>query len=77
MSDVRPLDATLVDAALNELACAQGEHAWKFIGCAPCCCDDLGGCSMPVHVCENCGDCDYGENEESSIVRTRCREEHP
>lgn len=69
------LDQAKVDAALSQLACAQGDHRWKFIGCGGCCCDDIGGCSLPVHQCEECGDCDYGDNPESDEIRAKCADE--
>jgi hypothetical protein len=29
---------------------------------------------VPVHACEVCGDCDYGENAEAVAVRAECIE---
>ena len=56
--------------------CAEmGEHDWKFIGgCNAGCHDDcsLCGCSVPVHQCARCGDCDYGENSEAESIIANC-----
>jgi hypothetical protein len=30
-------------------------------------------CSVPVHICSRCGDCDYGENEEARETIAACR----
>ncbi len=51
--------------------CAAG-HDWKHIGgrnagcCRDCC------CSVPVHECRLCGDCDYGDNAEARATLERC-----
>lgn len=55
-------------------------HRWVFKGGANCGCqwtDEDGGlasgsCSVPVHECEVCGDCDYGQNQEAIETRERC-----
>lgn len=48
-----------------------GKHDWQFYGGANCGCQD-GGCSVPVHKCVRCGDCDYGENDEAESIRRDC-----
>lgn len=53
--------------------CVELGHRWKFIGCSLCCCED-GYCSVPVHECEACRDCDYGDNPEATKIRARCAE---
>lgn len=62
-------------------SCAELGHDWKFIGGAHCGCTEIGargrdlvcvGCSVPVHECARCGDCDYGENDEAVEVRAEC-----
>lgn len=50
-------------------------HKWKHIGGRNCGCDD-GNCSVPVHKCESCGDCDYGENEKANAKRSECEREY-
>ncbi len=52
----------------------QVQHDWRSTGgcnagCGPDCC-----CSVPVHECAACGDCDYGDNEEAREVRADCRD---
>ncbi|WP_439398521.1 hypothetical protein ACRQ5Q_14595 [Bradyrhizobium sp. PMVTL-01] len=37
-------------------------------------CDDDCCCSVPVHKCTRCGDCDYGENEEAEQTSEKCAE---
>jgi hypothetical protein len=54
--------------------CAEVGHRWRSIGGANCGCED-GGCSVPVHECEVCGDSDYGENEWAAKVRAECASE--
>lgn len=54
----------------GEHPCAVLGHRWVFIGGASRTLSDGGYCSVPVHECEACGDCDYGENEDAEeIVR--------
>lgn len=55
------------------LGCHDG-HDWRSIGGANAGCDDVCRCSVPVHQCARCGDCDYGENEEATEVRRECAE---
>jgi hypothetical protein len=51
--------------------CAVLGHDWKHIGGCNCGCPD-GQCSVPVHECRACGDCDYGDNEEANDKRAEC-----
>lgn len=60
-------------------SCAEVGHRWKFTGGRNCCCEavevgESGGCSIPVHECEVCGDCDYGDNQDATDVRATCLE---
>lgn len=50
-------------------------HAWKSIGGANAGCDKNCCCSVPVHECSDCGDCDYGDNAEADEVRRNCEVE--
>lgn len=54
--------------------CAEvGAHDWRFIGGKNAGCDVDGcGCSVPVHECRRCGDCDYGDNPEADRVLREC-----
>lgn len=49
-------------------------HKWKQIGGQWCGCKGMedGGCSVPVHECEACGDCDYGGSAISDEIRLEC-----
>lgn len=63
-----------VDQIKRQMAaasCAEVGHRWKHIGGRNCGCDD-GWCSLPVHECTACGDCDYGENAEAEETRAEC-----
>ncbi|MCL8382117.1 hypothetical protein [Xanthobacter aminoxidans] len=51
--------------------CAEVGHRWKHIGGKNCGCEN-GSCSVPVHECTVCGDCDYGENAEAEETRAEC-----
>lgn len=55
--------------------CAEVGHDWKHIGGANAGCLDECTCSVPVHTCTKCGDCDYGENLESSQIRNDCEQD--
>lgn len=35
-------------------------------------CGDGCNCSVPVHQCPKCGDCDYGQNPEADAKRAAC-----
>jgi hypothetical protein len=50
-------------------------HKWMFIGGASRTLSDGGYCSVPVHKCEFCGDCDYGENDEARQIIAECEEQ--
>jgi ribosomal protein L29 len=80
--------AEKLDAARAEVArlerqaaaatCAEIGHRWVSLGGCNCGCEgngrEYGGCSVPVHECAICGDCDYGENHDAEEVRRRCAE---
>lgn len=54
--------------------CAEVGHRWRHIGGknAGCELDRDCKCSVPVHECEVCGDCDYGDNAEAREKRSDC-----
>lgn len=58
---------------LNLYDCSAQGHDWKSRGGCNAGCDDDCACSVPVHECTRCGDCDYGDNEEAEEVRRDCR----
>lgn len=56
--------------------CAEVGHRWKHIGGSNASCERSDcGCSVPVHECEVCKDCDYGDNAEAKEVRRSCTEQ--
>lgn len=68
------LDRLIAEAAVlagGDHPCAVLGHKWEFSGGANCGCPD-GACSVPVHECDACGDCDYGDNDEADEVRADC-----
>jgi hypothetical protein len=50
------------------------EHDMQSIGGCNAGCEADCACSIPVHKCSRCGDCDYGENDEAEEVRRWCKE---
>lgn len=54
------------------VGCERG-HDMQSTGGCNCGCED-GACSVPVHVCTRCGDCDYGDNAEATEIRQHCAE---
>lgn len=55
--------------------CGEVGHRWESFGGKNAGCGDHCGCSVPVHVCAVCGDCDYGDNAEAEETIRRCKEE--
>jgi hypothetical protein len=55
--------------------CDQVGHAWSRVGGANCGCHLDATCSVPVHVCKRCGECDYGHNVEAEDRRAACAED--
>ena len=52
-------------------SCLKLGHDWIFSGGKNCGCVD-GDCSVPVHKCSRCGDCDYGDNAEADRLKESC-----
>lgn len=52
--------------------CIKNGHTWRFKGGANAGCCDHCDCSVSVHECIVCGDCDYGENDEKADVLANC-----
>lgn len=76
---IRPtteLDRLIAQAGVlagGDHPCTVLGHKWEHRGGANCGCPD-GHCSVPVHECKGCGDCDYGDNPEAHETRRQCRE---
>lgn len=70
-AEVRRLEQQAAAATCAEL----GEHDWQMIGGRNAACHDdpsLCNCSVPVHQCSRCGDCDYGDNPEGERIVANC-----
>jgi hypothetical protein len=52
--------------------CADLGHDWQCLGGCNCGCHEDACCSVPVHECARCKDCDYGQNSEADKVRAAC-----
>lgn len=65
------LAAEAVALAGGDHPCDLLGHKWVFTGGANYGCEE-GRCSVPVHHCDSCDDCDYGDNEEATEVRRVC-----
>lgn len=79
-SDARtsPLDRLIAEASVlagGTHPCSVLGHKWESTGAAWCGCEG-GRCFVPVHECEACGDCDYGDNEDADDVRAECDLRH-
>lgn len=57
--------------------CREYGHDWQFHGGANAGCGPDCGCSVSVHVCAKCGDCDYGDNPEAAELRASCAADNP
>ena len=55
--------------------CREYGHDWQFFGGRNAGCGDGCQCSVSVHVCRKCGDCDYGENAEAIAIMAACAEQ--
>lgn len=53
-----------------------GEHVMVLYGGTNAGCGDLCICSVPVYVCELCGDCDYGDNDEALAIVEKCNDKN-
>lgn len=62
-----------IERQIAAASCREAGHDWQFKGGRACCCDGDGDCSLPVHECAACGDCDYGDNPEADDIRAACR----
>lgn len=60
--------------AIRQGPCREYGHAWEFYGGRNAGCGDGCNCSVPVNMCNKCGDCDYGDNAEADQIRQHCAE---
>lgn len=78
--------ADQIEEARNHLAqlerqakhaiCRDLGHDWRMLGGKNAGCGDGCGCSVPVHECARCGDCDYGDNEWAARTVDECADRH-
>jgi len=52
--------------------CAREGHQWVSYGGRNASCSKDCHCSIPVHECARCGDCDYGDNAEAKAKIEAC-----
>ena len=81
MSDPEYLRSQIVEAearverlrqVMRAGPCREFGHDWKHIGGRNAGCGDGCCCSVPVHVCQKCGDSDYGDNPEAAETIASC-----
>lgn len=80
-----PLQTALAEAEANveqikrqiaKASCAEAGCDMRHVGGVNACCElerDC-ACSVPLHECSRCGDCDYGDNDEAAETRKHCAE---
>lgn len=78
LEELADAEAALVAAKRRVAAAHCGEvgHTWKHIGGRNANCTECAAfcsCSIPVHECTKCGDCDYGENAEAWSTMIYCQ----
>lgn len=54
--------------------CPAAGHRWRHIGGRNAGCDSHCSCSVPVYCCDDCRDCDYGDNDEAHEKIARCED---
>ena len=84
--DERPAVSDMLNRLIAEASVLAGGthpcnalgHVWVFTGGRWYGCEgtETNGCSVPVHECNVCGDCDYGENGEAAEIMAACAWEH-
>lgn len=67
----------LLRRQIEGATCAEAGHDWRFIGGKNAGCADWCNCSVDVHECARCGDCDYGDTPQADEIRRACAERHP
>lgn len=70
-AEVTRLERLAATASCRDLGCDMQSVG----GCCAGCDGERGlcSCSVPVHKCTRCGDCDYGENDEADQIRAACQ----
>jgi hypothetical protein len=73
LDEARATVARLEREAAQATCVQLGRHTWVCIGGCNAGCGLDCSCSVPVHKCSVCKDCDYGENAEASEIRAKCK----
>lgn len=60
---------------IKSAPCSEVGHRWVCLGGKNAGCGEGCGCSVPVHECLICGDCDYGDNEWGEKTIKECQNE--
>lgn len=71
-AELARLERIAATATCRELGCDM-----VSLGGGNCGCHEDACCSIPIHECSRCGDCDYGDNAEATEIRRVCREMRP
>ena len=56
------------------LNCQDGKHQPQLVGGMNAGCGQFCHCSVPVYECAICGECDYGNNDETAEIIAKCAE---
>ena len=73
LQDAETMVVNLRQRIAATTSCRDLGHDWKHIGGCNAGCDDPDCCcSIPVHTCSRCEDCDYGQNSEADHVIAQC-----
>ena len=69
---LRDVEIERIARVMHDFLSCRAGHDWRFIGGRNCGCDD-GACSLSVHECRVCGECDYGDNDEAAQIKRDCK----
>ena len=74
LDDLEKAEAELarIKREIAQGPCREFGHTWVLRGGTNAGCGDGCQCSVSLHVCTKCGDCDYGDNQEADEIRTQC-----
>ncbi len=67
----------LLQRLASMATCEEMGHRMVHLGGVNCGCFKDACCSIPVHTCSRCGDCDYGDNIEAKATKAACFELNP
>lgn len=73
LADAKAQVAHLERLVAASTTCVDLGHDWRFIGGTWCGCHRDACCSVSVHECARCGDCDYGDNDAAVETKAACQ----